>query len=43
MDGLGEEWLIDDKENVIAVFYEGNLVCKVYHIHGVNEKTKIAL
>ena len=33
MTGIGEEWLVDGKENVLAVFYEGNMVCKVVRIY----------
>lgn len=33
MTGFGEEWLVDEKENVRAVFYEGNMVCTVHRIY----------
>lgn len=41
MTGIGEEWLVDDKENVRAVFYEGNMVCQVVRIYPKSdEKTR---
>ena len=41
MTGSGEEWLVDAKENVRAVFINGDLKCQVLYLNN-NEKTKVA-
>ena len=42
MTGIGEEWLLDAKGDVTAVFIDGNLRCQVFAITNGQEKTKIA-
>ena len=41
MTGKGEEWLVDDKGNPIAVFFYGQMQCQVFAI-GDREATKAA-
>ena len=41
LTGQGEEWLVDSKGNVIAVFLDADLRCQVLYI-GDKEKTKVA-
>ena len=39
LTGSGEEWLLDESNDVIAVFIDGNMTCKIIPI-GNTEITK---
>lgn len=40
MTGVGEEWLVDDKDNVRVVFIDGNMSCQIFAFNNSTDITK---